>query len=97
MEESDLQAYSLVFHHEFVLLGDELPNAADPLCAIRNTGFSLVPPSRAKGADQSVGTPLRAYLGTLYGGRGMALWAARKAADQRSRKSWKYGSPGSIR
>ena len=48
MEESDLQAYSLVFHHEFVLLGDELPNAADPLCAIRNTGFSLVPPSRAK-------------------------------------------------
>ena len=27
----------------------------------------------------------------------LAMWAARKAADQRSRRSVKYGSPGSIR
>src|SRR5215467_12079607 len=33
----------------------------------------------------------------LYGGRGILAWAARSAADQRSRRSWKYGSPGSIR
>src|SRR5262249_19423659 len=43
------------------------------------------------------GFALRLQRMVLHAGRGIPACARRSAADQRSRRSWKYGCPGSIR